>query len=163
MVEVAVADNPFFSASAVELDRFGPSYTVDTLRSFLSAFQRATLYFIVGLDAFRELHTWKDHFTLPELCNFIVTSRPGIPTPPPQALLPVAFQPIFWYDSVREVHRHLSTNHTLVFYEIEGLNISASAIRDKIRQGKSVRYLIPPSVGSYIAQHSLYHPERLTR
>jgi len=98
MVELAVADNPFFSASAVEFERGGPSYSIDTIRHFLTTLQPAALSFIVGLDAFHELHTWKDYAAIPELCDLIVTSRPGLPTPPPEQLLPVALQTVFWYD-----------------------------------------------------------------
>jgi nicotinate-nucleotide adenylyltransferase len=158
MVELAVADNPFFAVSAVEVERVGTSYSVDTLRHFLAMLQPASLFFIVGLDAFRELHTWKEYTVIPELCDLIVTSRPGFPTPAPQELIPVALQDIFWYDSETKMHRHTS-GHSLTLYEIEGLPISASLVRDKVRQGKSVRYLVPSTTEAYILQHGLYQPK----
>lgn len=162
MVELAVAGNPFFSASAVELERAGASYSVDTIRHFLSLLRPVSLSFIVGLDAFREMHTWKDYSAIPALCDLIVTSRPDLPTPPPEQLLPVALRTAFWYDPAVRMHRHTS-GHTLALYEIDGLAISASTLRDKLRQGKSVRYLVPPAVDAYITQHSLYHPEGSAR
>jgi nicotinate-nucleotide adenylyltransferase len=158
MVELAVADNPFFSVSAVELERVGTSYSVDTIRYLLTFLQPASLVFVVGLDAFHELHTWKEYTAIPELCDLIVTSRPGIPTPHPEKLLPIALQDVFCYDSQANTYRHVS-GHTLVLHQIEGLNIAASTIRSKVREGKSLRYLVPPAVAAYIIEHTLYQSE----
>jgi nicotinate-nucleotide adenylyltransferase len=162
MVELAVIDNPFFSVSAVEVEREGKSYAIDTLRHFLAVFQPSALYFILGVDAFCEIDTWKEYDAIPELCNLIVTSRPGIPMPPPEVLLPVALRSAFWYDSANRMYRHRS-GHTVVSYEIEGLHISASAIREKTSLGKSIRYLVPAPVACYMKQHSLYQPRVLLR
>jgi nicotinate-nucleotide adenylyltransferase len=167
MVEQAVADNPCFSASAVELERAGPSYSVDTIRYFLSTFQathQATdqtmdLAFIVGLDAFLDIETWKDYHTIPELCDIIVTSRPGVSLPSSQSLLPIDFQSVFCYESAARMYTHPS-HHTLVLREIIGLDISSSAIRREIQQGHSVRYLVHPAVDAYMAEHALYQRER---
>lgn len=158
MVELAVADHSAFSASAVELERSGPSYSVDTIRFFLSACPSAELFFIVGLDAFLDIHTWKAYETIPDLCHVIVTSRPGMPLPT-DSFLPVAFQTAFCYDSKLRMYRHPS-HHTLVLHQIIGLDISASAIRREIRHGHSVRYLVPRTVETYIAEHALYQQER---
>ena len=160
MVELAVADNPFFQASAVELERTGPSYSIDTIRSFRQILEAASLFFIVGLDAFREIHIWKEFATIPALCHLIVTSRPGVSVPPPEQLLPVALRPVLWYDPVHRMYRHTS-GHTLVFHEIQGLQISASQVRALLRHRKSVRYLVPSTVAEYIADHALYQPEEL--
>ncbi len=162
MVELAVADNPCFSASTVELERPGMSYSVDTIRHFLAAFRPASLLFIVGIDAFRELATWKDYAFIPTLCDLLVTSRPGVPTPLPDQLLPVALKTLFWYDPATNVHRHTS-GHSLILHEIAGLDIAASTIRGKVRQGKSVRYLVPPAVEAYINHHALYQLEGVAR
>ncbi|MGH7966812.1 MAG: nicotinate-nucleotide adenylyltransferase, partial [Candidatus Binatia bacterium] len=162
MVELATADNPFFSASAVELERAGTSYSVDTIRHFLATLQPARLFFIMGLDAFHEMHTWKDYLVIPELCDLIVTSRPGISTPSPEQLLPVVLRAVFWYDPTVHVYRH-SSGHTLASHDLTGLHISASAIRDIRRRGKSVRYLVPPAVEAHMMEHALYQPEGLSR
>ncbi len=159
MVEQAVADNPCFSASAVELERAGPSYSVDTIRYFLSTFQATDPAFIVGLDAFLEIETWKDYHTIPELCDMIVTSRPGVSLPSPQSLLPIDFQSVFCYEPATRMYTHPS-HHTLVLREITGLDISSSAIRREIQQGHSVRYLVHLAVDVYMAEHALYQQER---
>lgn len=162
MVELAVADNPDFQASAVELERTGPSYSIDTIRSFLQTLEPSSLFFVVGLDAFREIHTWKEYASIPALCHLLVTSRPGVFTPPQEQLLPVALQPALWYDSSRKMYRHTS-GHTLVFHEIQGLQVSASQVRAILRQGKSVRYLVPSSVAAYITDNNLYQQEESLR
>ena len=76
MLEIAIAGNPGFCASDVELKRGGTSYSIDTIRSFASTEPGAQLFFIVGIDTFREMHTWKDTGRLFELASVVVTSRP---------------------------------------------------------------------------------------
>jgi len=95
MVELAVADNPCFAASSIELERAGPSYSIDTIRYFLSTLRPAALAFIVGIDAFRELSSWKEYETIPALCDIVVTSRPGEENPAGAHLLPVALKDAF--------------------------------------------------------------------
>lgn len=162
MVELAIAGNPFLSASAVELERTGTSYSVDTIRYFLTTLQPSNLFFIIGLDAFLELHTWKDYVLIPELCDLIVTSRPGISPPSPEQFIPVALRTSFWYDPTVRVYRH-SSGHILVSHNIAGLHISASTIRDKVRRNESVRYLVPSEVEVYMREHALYQQEGLSR
>jgi nicotinate-nucleotide adenylyltransferase len=158
MVELAVADNPRFFPSASELERSGPSYSIDTIRRFRTDLPSASLFFILGFDAFREIHTWKDYTLIPGLCNLIVTSRPGVPTPPISQFLPVALQTMLWYDPAIKMYRHTS-GYRLAFHEIQGLNISASQVRQLALQGKSLRYLVPSAVHAYISGHALYQDE----
>lgn len=158
MVELAVANNPFFFPSASELERSGPSYSIDTIRRFRTNLPSSALFFILGLDAFREIQTWKDYALIPTLCNLIVTSRPGVATPPIDRFLPVALQTMLWYDPAIKMYRHTS-GHCLTFQEIQGLNISASQVRQLALQGKSLRYLVPTAVNSYITEHTLYRDE----
>src|SRR5260221_10843447 len=162
MVELAVADNPFFAASSIELERAGPSYSVDTIRHFLSAFHPSAIAFIVGIDAFRELHSWKAYETIPALCDVIVTSRPGEENPALEDFLPVALKDTFWYDSSAHMFRHVS-GHFLTLHSINGLSIASSTIRAMIYQRRSIRYLVPPTVETYIDCHHLYQTEEILR
>ena len=155
MVELAVDGNPFFFPSAIELERSGLSYSIDTIRRFHVDLPSATFFFILGLDAFREIHTWKDYQLIPSLCHLVVTSRPGISTPPIDQLLPVALQSSLWYDPSTKMYCHTS-GHYLIFHEIHGLNISASQVRTIALQGKSLRYLVPSAVAAYITTTDLY-------
>jgi nicotinate-nucleotide adenylyltransferase len=157
-VELAIANNPFFGASSVELERAGASYSIDTIRYFLSTFRPSYLAFIVGVDAFRELHLWKEYELIPALCNLIVTSRPGENVPSLDCVLPVALKSSFWYDSSIHMYRHVS-GHSLLLHQITGLLIASSTIRALIRQGRSIRYLVPSAVETYISHHHLYQIE----
>jgi nicotinate-nucleotide adenylyltransferase len=162
MVELAVAENPFFAASSIELARAGPSYSVDTIRYFLSAFHPSALAFIVGIDAFRELHTWKAYETIPALCDVIVTSRPGEENPALEDFLPVALKDAFWYDSLAHMFRHVS-GHFFTLHSINGLSIASSTIRAMIHQRRSIRYLLPSAIETYIRGHRLYQAEEVIR
>lgn len=158
MVELAVSDNPYFSASAVEVERSGPSYSIDTIHYFLSAAQPDALAFIIGIDAFREFSSWKDYARIPTLCDIIVTSRPGEEMPKQERLLPVALQGAFWYDPSIRMYRH-DSGHFLALHHITGLSIAASTLRAMIHQGRSIRYLVPPTIEAYLTRFHLYRTE----
>ena len=155
MVELAVADNPAFVASRIEIERSGPSYSVDTIRTFGAGLKSTSITFIIGMDAFCEMHTWREYREIPRLCDLIVTSRPGFPTPAIENLLPVALRSAFWYDPDTYMYQH-DSGHTLTLYTLNGLHISASVVRENIRVGQPMHRLVPPAVAAYIAEHGLY-------
>lgn len=156
MVRLAVADNPRFLVSTVEIRRAGISYTIDTLRDFTSRNRpRDSYYFILGLDAFREIDTWKDFRQLFPLCNFIVTSRPGSRDSNPLHGTSVAVKRLFCYDFRRKIYHHRSGT-TLHFLKLTDFAISASNIRARVNQAKSIRYLLPGAVEAYIKKRGLY-------
>ncbi len=153
MVRRAVAGNPFFTVSTIEVERTGHSYSVDTLRALRMRTPRAAFSFIMGLDAFREIDTWKDYETLFGLCDLVVTSRPPREETPLADLLPVAVRDQFCYADGALTHR---TGNRILYQRISGLDISASSIRQRLGAGLSIRYLVPLSVERYIARHGLY-------
>jgi len=139
MVELAVADNPYFSASTVETDRPGPSYTIDTIREFRRRHgEGVDLHFITGADAILEILTWRDNESLIRLCRFIAATRPG-------------------YD-LGELARRLGERHLsrIDAVSVPGIEISSTDIRRRVREGKPIQYLTPAAVASYIAKHGLY-------
>jgi nicotinate-nucleotide adenylyltransferase len=111
------------------------------------------------LDAFREIGTWKDFEEIFSLCNFIVTSRPGSKENNPLKGTGVAVKKLFCYDSKRKNYRHRSGTR-IHFIELTDIAISASEIRDLVRQGKSIRYLVPSSVEKFIKRRGLYGSRR---
>ena len=116
MVRLAVARNPRFAVSTVELDRPGLSYSIDTIREFASQLtKRDSLYFIIGLDAFLEIGTWKDFREIFPLCNFIVTSRPGSKENDPLKGAGVAVKKLFCYDFKKRNYRHQSGTRVLFY------------------------------------------------
>ncbi len=156
MVRLAIADNPRFAFSEVELRRPGKSYSVETITHFRQQFGPDTeLYFILGLDAFREINTWKEYAALFALCHFIVMTRPGFEKNFTPEHLPVEMPKDFCYDSQRGGFAHRSG--FFVFpKEITALDISSTQIRENIRQHHSVKYLLPEPVEAFIYQNNLY-------
>jgi nicotinate-nucleotide adenylyltransferase len=155
MVKLAIAGNPHFRASTIEIDRGGRSYTVDTLRLLRARMPAARFTLVVGMDAFREISTWKDYAGIFALCDVVVTSRPGFAIPSLRAALPVAVRAEFCYRRRLKRLEH-STGNQITLQRISDLDISASSIRQRLSCDLSIRYLVPPSVERYIAQHHLY-------
>ena len=163
MVRRGVSGNSRFSVSTVEISRVGVSYSVDTIRAFNAKKREGdSLYFIIGLDAFREIGTWKDFADIFPLCNFIVTSRPGSRESDPLKGTGIAVKKLFCYDFKRKNYRHRSGTRIL-FIELTDIAISASEIRTLVKQGKSIRYLVPSAVERYIKRRGLYVNSRQER
>jgi nicotinate-nucleotide adenylyltransferase len=159
MVRLAVAGNPLFRASRIEVDRGGHSYTVDTMRALRTRFPGSRLYLIIGMDQYAELETWKDYAALFTLGSVVVTSRPGVSFRQGLGSLPVAVRGDFCYQNHQDRLLH-TTGTEIIFLRISDIDISASAIRQRIRRGGSVRYLVSPSVHRYFQQHRLYTRRR---
>ncbi|MDQ7794035.1 MAG: nicotinate-nucleotide adenylyltransferase [bacterium] len=144
MVLLATANHPRFFVSRVELDRPGPSYTVDTLRSFRREHPGAALYFITGADAVLELDGWKEPGELLRLCRLVVVSRPG-------------------YDRERLRAKAASlegeTGCRIEELAAPALDISSGELRQRVIQQKSLRYLVPREVRDYILKQGLYQSE----
>jgi nicotinate-nucleotide adenylyltransferase len=156
MVRLAVAKNPRFSVSTVEIRRPGPSYSIDTLRHFARKNRgKDSYFFILGIDAFRDIGSWKDFRQLFSFCHFVVTSRPGSNDPNPLRGTPVAVRNLFCYDFKEKIYRHRSGT-CLYFVRLTDIAISASKIRKRVRAGKSIRYLVPLEVEAYIKKRRLY-------
>ncbi len=131
MVNLALEDNPHFEVSRVEIDNKGTSYSVNTLRELKSYFgSEVSLFFIAGSDSLRELFSWKDIDEIFRLSNFVVAERPGYP--------------------VEEIPKNIET---VVITPIE---ISSSEVRRRIKEGRSIRYLVPDKVREYIHRKKLY-------
>ena len=155
MVELAVAGNPAFRASPLEVRRAGVTYSIDTIAALRRALPRAALFFIMGLDAFRELHTWRDLERIFELASLVVTNRPPAPLEPSIDHLPIAARKSFCYSPRTQSYRHPSGNEIL-FLSITGLDVSATAIRERRAAGRSIRYLVPDRVDRFIRDRRLY-------
>ncbi len=137
MTVIATASNPRFRVSRTEVDRDGPTYTVDTLRALASENPDAELYFITGADAMFEIFEWKDPDEVLALAHFIAATRPG-------------------YD-LRRFEASGSTRHLNVsVMNIPALAISSTDVRERAGEGRPIRYLVPEGVKSYIEKVGLY-------
>ncbi|HSE28352.1 MAG TPA: nicotinate-nucleotide adenylyltransferase [Gemmatimonadales bacterium] len=131
MLDLAIAGEPGFRVERLELERPGPSYTVDTLRALHAREPGRRFALLVGADAARELAQWREAAALPGLATLLVFARPGAAMP---ADLPAR----------------------TVVVEAPQVDISATAVRARVRAGRSVRYLVPDAVAGYVAAHRLY-------
>ena len=160
MVRLAIAGNPRFRVSPLEVEREGRSYTVDTLRALRHRVPSQTrLTLLLGIDAFVEIGTWKDYRALFALADIAVWSRPAYRARALRTLLPVAARSEFCYGPNRETLRH-QTGNEIHFLTVTALDVSASDIRLRLRRGASIRYLVPAAVERYIARHGLYSGRR---
>ncbi|MBE0598879.1 MAG: nicotinate-nucleotide adenylyltransferase [Desulfuromonadales bacterium] len=155
MVQAAIAGNAAFAVSDLEARREGKSYSVHTLEILQQENPQDELFFIIGMDSFRDLHLWKDYQRLFELANLVVAARPGVEVGDPQELLPVAIRGEFCYDKPLEKLLHRS-GRSVVFLEERLLGISSTGIRRLLAEGRSIRYLVPSAVEQYLITHALY-------
>jgi nicotinate-nucleotide adenylyltransferase len=136
MTVIATASNPRFHVSRADVDRDGPTYTVDTLRDLNAVYgPTVELFFITGADALAKILSWKDAFEMLSLAHFVGVTRPGF---------------------------ELSGDHlpadTVTLVEVPAMAISSSECRARVAAGKPVWYLVPDGVVQYIAKRGLYRP-----
>ena len=135
MVLLAITENPHFEVSRIELERAGPSYTIETLKALKELYGETTeLAWIIGADSLIEYKVWRDFDEVLAQCVMIATTRPN-------------------YDLNRvplEIRKRVTT------FPITGVDISATTIRERVRKGLSIRYLVPEGVQTYIDRHQLY-------
>jgi nicotinate-nucleotide adenylyltransferase len=138
MTVLATKDNPHFEVSRIELDRPGRSYTIETVKELMRQYGVSEIHWIVGADAILEMLSWKSINELLEICNFVGINRPG-------------------YDISRADERILKKVTSL---NVTNIDISSSEIRLRIKQGLSIRYLVPTEVEDYIYKNGLYSHDK---
>ena len=135
MTVLAVSHNPFFEVSRIELDRPGPSYSIDTVKELLEKYNhKVKIFFITGADAFLEIDSWYKSEEIIKLCKFVAATRPG-------------------YDLDKLDQRF---RKVIKIMEIPLLSISSTDIRRRVREGKNIKYLLPYEVEAYIYKKGLY-------
>ena len=152
MTRRACHGNPYFEVSDVELTLEGASYTVKTLNLFAKD-PGNEIFFILGTDSLREIRTWRDYEELFSLASFIVVNRPGTDFDAAWAGVPSSLRSKFRQGENSLVH---PSSHVLISSPVKGLEISSTRIRSLLRQGQSIRYLVPESVRTYILENHLY-------
>ena len=145
MTVIATASNKDFFVSRIEIDRKGKSYTKDTLQELKRIFgENSTLYFITGADAILEILTWKNTDEIINLCKFIAATRPGYDIAKIEDLKKKLFK------NIKDYEDHI------FLMEIPALAISSTDIRERIRSGRHINYLLPEGVCNYLLKHELY-------
>ncbi len=140
MTVIATASNPRFWVSRVDIDRGGPTYTVDTLRDLHQQLSDADLYFITGADALADIFTWRNAEELFEMAQFVGCTRPGYALDP---------------ETIGKI-----PHDRVTMIEVPALAISSTDVRRRTMRDEPVWYLVPDGVVQYIAKHQLYprHP-----
>jgi nicotinate-nucleotide adenylyltransferase len=158
----AIEDEPALKVSDIEIQRSGPSYTIDTLRRFMAVQPHdLNIFFMVGLDAFLEIHTWKAYRQLFDLAAFIVMTRPQA-VKPDQNMKTLILQ--FARQRISEAYQLSKEANTLIHPEKQAIylspvtpvDISSSRIREMIRTGQSIHRWVVPPVEAYIESKGLY-------
>ena len=147
MVRLAVSSNPYFEASSLDIDRPGPSYTVDLLdmlRRSLPAEQE--IFFVVGWDSLASLRQWREPERILEMCWLVGVPRPGVPQP-----------------DLKELDRVIpGIAKRVIMLDRPALSISSTEVRERVGRGVSIRYLVPEAVEQYIVEHGLYRKAGMT-
>ena len=139
MTRLAVADSDLFECSTIEIERGGPSYTIDTVKQVLELYGPDTeVYVLVGADEGRDLMKWREPYEMQRLAKIVVANRPGLPVSDVIGILPEDFA------------------GAITPLEMPGVDISSTDLRERVRSGRSVRYLVPRAVEEYIWSKGLY-------
>lgn len=141
MVELSIKDNPYFVLSDIELKKSGISYTIDTINELKDIYKEDTLYMIIGADSLLNFESWKDPSELLKKVNLIVADR----------LLRKDKDII---DEIRTLNSKY--NIDISYLDSPIIEISSTEVRDRIKEGKSIRYLVREDVNRYILENSLY-------
>src|SRR3954471_15420691 len=140
MTVIATASNPRFSTSRVDIERGGPTYTIDTLTDLQRQRPDAELFFITGADALEQIVSWRDNARLFELARFIGVTRPGY-----------------------QLGDHHLPEGAVSLVEVPALAISSTDCRERVARGMPVWYLVPDGVVQFIEKRGLYHHRQPTR
>ncbi len=154
MVKRAIIDREHFFISDIESRRKGKSYSIDTIRELRRIYPKNRLYFILGIDAFLEIHTWKEYQELFRLTSFAIISRPGMKLSHLKSYL-VNDLSMKFTEQREGLYVH-AYGEEIRYVEVTLIDISSTKIRYAIKEGKSINYLVPDPVKDYIFRHNLY-------
>jgi nicotinate-nucleotide adenylyltransferase len=139
MVRLAISAHPEFSISDVDVDRAGPTYTVDTMKLLHQQYPEDELYFIMGMDSLANILTWRSPDRLIQICRLAVFNRPG-----------------FSVDLNALETQLPGLEKRIALLPAPSLDIAASDLQRRVRAGQSIAHLVPDAVGTYIVEHGLY-------
>jgi nicotinate-nucleotide adenylyltransferase len=160
MARIAVEGSSLLTALDLEGRRKGLSYSIETLKEFHRFYPSdLELFFVLGTDAFLEIETWKDYRDLFSNAHFVVIQRPGIAFGKTRAHLSSLGIPFREKGEGRFVG---PSGHEVIFMETTVMDISSTQIREKVSEGKSIRYLVPEGVRCYISKTGLYRTHGLS-
>jgi nicotinate-nucleotide adenylyltransferase len=157
MIKLAVASFPQLIPSPVEIDAKGKSYSIRTLERLKQQFPDAWMFFILGVDAFLEIDTWREYEKVLQQCHFIVISRPGYDLRKTKKILGGKYTERMTrvYDSAK-LGKFITHRYKIFLLSIHALDIASKDIRRKVKRGESIAGLVVDPVEEYIRKNKLY-------
>ncbi len=157
MVELALTPYPLIVPSSIEIDAKGKSYSILTLAKLKKQYPDSSMFFILGVDAFLEIDTWRDYEKLLDQCHFIVISRPGFDLEDAKDVLRGSYKErmVQDFDSVK-LDKVILHSYKIFLLSIPALDIASKDIRRKVKLGKSITDLVAEPVQEYISSNKLY-------
>jgi nicotinate-nucleotide adenylyltransferase len=154
---LALRSYPQFVPSAIEVDAKEKSYSIITLGKIKKLYPKAKIFFVLGIDAFLEIDTWKNHENVLEQCFFVVISRPGFQLRDAEtAFSGMRREKMFELPEPEIIKDDVLLKFRIFLMPIDALNIASTDIRKKLRRGESVKTMVPDVVVSYIKENNLY-------
>ena len=160
MVELACVSYPRFIPFSIEIDAQEKSYSIITLSKIEKLYPQAWIFFILGIDAFLEIETWREYEKLLNRCSFIVISRPGYRLKEGKKVLKRLYRKRMYEFSESEergkIEEDLFSAYQIFLLPIASLNIASTEIRKRARKGISIKNMVPEAVKVYIIENKLY-------
>ena len=157
MVDLACREEPRFAASSIEVDAGEKSYSIITLEKVKRIYPGAWIFFILGVDAFLEIETWRDHERVLEECLFIVMTRPGYRLNQADRVLGGFLrEKVHHVSETEKIGEDHFQARRIFFLPILALDISSTEVRRRIGTGENIKGLVPDAVGDYIRSRHLY-------
>lgn len=157
MVSMAIRGYPGFSASSIEIEARGKSYSILTLEKIKKIYPRAFFYFILGIDAFLEIETWKEYERVLDQCDFIVISRKGHSLEEAKHVLGVSYRErIVDLSETGSIGADQNDKRNIYLLTFDALDVSSTAIRERLGKGLGIEGMVPHQVGEYIQKNKLY-------
>ena len=152
MIRLTIEELDFCDVSRYEIDLNRVNYTIDSVRHFRKLYPNNELFFIVGTDAFYYLSSWKQYRELIELITFIVVRRPEYET----SIILNKYKNVVDFKEIESKERYRAEPRRVYIYTPPAFDVSSSMIRDKIKKGECIKYLVPEKVEKFIFEKGLY-------
>jgi len=157
MVELAVENIASFVASPIEIEEKGTSYSILTIQKISKIYPVGLFFFILGIDAFLEIDTWKNHERVLEQCKFVVISRKGYCLEDAKSVLDRKYASGMCDLSVSEkIRENLDLSYRIFLLPFDALDVASTEIRGRLRKKLSITHMVPESVADYIIRNNLY-------
>lgn len=157
MVELALASYAQFIPSSIEIDTKGKSYSILTLKKIKELFPKAMIFFILGIDAFLEIDTWREYQKVLNQCYFVVISRPGYSLKDAKKVLEGRYQKrMVEISESEEVRDNTLLSFKIFLFPSISLDVASTEIRERIKRGDSIKGMVSEAVESYIYQENIY-------